>query len=373
MSHELRTPLNGILGYAQILQWEQTLTPKQRSGLRTIEHSGQHLLTLIDDILDLSKIEAGKLELRPAPLDLAPFLQGIVDMVRVRAEQKQLRFAFEAGDLPEAVVADAKQLRQVLLNLLGNAVKFTDAGEVSLRVDAAPDDGSAKLRLRFAVQDSGLGISSDDLKTLFQPFQQVGDAERQRGGTGLGLVISRELVRAMGGDIAVDSEPGRGSCFRFELELARVEPQVAASGSAERVVTGYDGVRKKVLVVDDVAENRSLLVDMLRPLGFLVFEAQDGREGVERAQAICPDVILMDNVMPVMNGLEATRRLREIPALMNVPVLAISASATQDDRDSARAAGATGFVTKPFRAAQLLALMEQHLGIRFKHRQGGTG
>jgi signal transduction histidine kinase/ActR/RegA family two-component response regulator len=373
MSHELRTPLNGILGYAQILQWEQTLTPKQRNGLATIEHSGQHLLTLIDDILDLSKIEAGKLELRPAPLDLAPFLQGIVDIVRVRAEQKKLHFVFEAGELRDTVVADAKQLRQVLLNLLGNAVKFTDAGEVSLRVDAASADGAAKVRLRFAVQDSGLGISSDDLKALFQPFQQVGDADRQRGGTGLGLVISRELVRAMGGDITVDSEPGRGSCFRFELELARVEPHATPPDPGERVVTGYDGVRKKVLVVDDVAENRSLLIDMLRPLGFLVFEAQDGREGLERAQAIGPDVILMDNVMPVMNGLEATRRLREIPALKDVPVLTISASATQDDRDQARAAGATDFVTKPFRAAQLLGLMEQHLGIRFKHREGQSG
>ncbi|HMC16130.1 MAG TPA: ATP-binding protein, partial [Albitalea sp.] len=359
MSHELRTPLNGILGYAQILRWEQNLTPKQRSGLMTIEHSGQHLLTLIDDILDLSRIEAGKLELRPAPLALMPFLQGIVDIVRVRAEQKQLGFAFSAGELPENVVADAKQLRQVLLNLLGNAVKFTDHGEVRLRVETVAA-GDAATRLRFEVHDSGPGISSTDLQTLFQPFQQVGDTERRRGGTGLGLVISRELVRAMGGDITVGSEPGRGSCFGFELELAHVELPLTMP-IEDRVAIGYDGVRKKVLVVDDVPENRSLLVDMLRPLGFLVFEAADGLQGLERAETVRPDVILMDNVMPVMSGLEATRRLREMPALKDVPVLTISASATQDDRDSARAAGATDFVTKPLRATQLLALLEQHL------------
>ncbi|GEM_PF-4745574 len=365
MSHELRTPLNGILGYAQILQWEQNLTRKHQNGLVTIEKSGQHLLALIDDILDLSKIEAGKLELHPAPLALSAFLQGIVDIGRMRAEQKELRFNFEAGALPACVLADEKQLRQVLLNLCGNAVKFTDSGEVNLRV--VPLDGPAETaRLRFEVSDSGLGISADELKTLFQPFHQVGDLRRRRGGTGLGLAISRQLVRLMGGDIEVESTSGRGSRFWFELSL----PQVAVPEAAapERVATGYDGVRKKVLVVDDVAENRMLIVDMLRPLGFLTFEASNGQEGLQRAQELMPDLILMDNVMPQMSGLESTRRLRELPAFKDVPVLAVSASATQDDRANAVAAGATDFVSKPFRATQLLALLERHLKMRFNTR-----
>jgi signal transduction histidine kinase/ActR/RegA family two-component response regulator len=365
MSHELRTPLNAILGYAQILQWEASMGNKQLAGLATIEKSGQHLLTLIDDILDLSKIEAGKRELQLAPLALGPFLRGIVDIIQVRTEQKHLVFVYESNELPASVDADEKQLRQVLLNLLGNATKFTDQGEVSLRVKLL-SGADQVARLRFEVRDSGIGIGEADMKTLFQPFRQVGDIERRRGGTGLGLAISRQLVRLMGSDIEVTSTPGQGSVFAFELRLPLAEAQ--ASLPADRIALGYDGERKKVLVVDDVAENRALLIDMLRPLGFLTFEAHNGREGVERAQALLPDLILMDNVMPVMNGLEATRLLRATPALKDVPVLAISASASQADREMAVDAGATDFVSKPFRAAQLLALFERHLGIRFHTR-----
>ena len=362
MSHELRTPLNGILGYAQILQWEHSMSEKQLAGLATIEKSGQHLLTLINDILDLSRIEAGKLELHIAPMDMTAFLHGIVDIIRVRAEQKGLHFTFEAEGVPEMVHADETQLRQVLLNLLGNSAKFTDSGQVGLTVQRLPD-GQERARLRFEVSDSGIGMNSDDMQTLFQPFQQVGDVGRRRGGTGLGLAISRQLVHLMGGEIRVTSTPGQGSRFWFELELPLAQAQPAAA--AERIVVGYDGVRKKVLVVDDIEENRMVLVDMLRPLGFLTYEAHDGREGLERAKALLPDLILMDNVMPVMNGLETTRRLRELPELKHVPVLAISASASEADRDEAVAAGATDFVTKPFRASQLLTLLELHLGIRF--------
>jgi signal transduction histidine kinase/ActR/RegA family two-component response regulator len=365
MSHELRTPLNAVLGYAQLLQWDPGLSPKQTNGLSTIEKSGQHLLTLIDDILDLAKIEAGKLELHAAPLDLSNFLQGIVDIIKVRAQQKGLRFDYSTSGLPAMVEADEKQLRQVLLNLLGNAAKFTDEGAVCLRVQGRPDEGDRVL-LRFDVEDSGLGIAADDLKTLFQPFQQVGAQERRRGGTGLGLAISRQLLRLMGSDIDVQSEPGRGSRFGFELQLPVAHAR--ATVTADRVTTGYDGERKKVLVIDDVAENRAMLIDMLRPLGFLTYEARDGREGVERAMTLRPDVILMDNVMPVMNGLEATRRLRDLPELRHVPVIAISASATRSDKDRAVEAGATDFLPKPFRATQLLALFERYLGIRFNTR-----
>jgi len=366
MSHELRTPLNAVLGYAQLLQWDASLSPKQASGLSTIEKSGQHLLTLIDDILDLAKIEAGKLELHAAPVDLGAFLQGIVDIIKVRAQQKGLRFVYEPDALPPMVELDEKQVRQVLLNLLGNATKFTDHGTVCLRVHRLLHDDAAIARLRFEVQDSGLGIGDDDLKTLFKPFQQVGDIERRRGGTGLGLAISRQLVRLMGGDIQVESEAGRGSRFWFELPLPIAHAQ--ASVTPDRIATGYEGERKKVLVIDDVAENRSVLVDMLRPLGFLTYEALDGREGLERAIELRPDLILMDNVMPVMSGLEVTRRLRDMPEFRHVPVIAISASASKADKDRAVEAGATDFLPKPFRATQLLALCERHLGIRFNTR-----
>ncbi|HEU0202685.1 MAG TPA: ATP-binding protein, partial [Burkholderiaceae bacterium] len=314
MSHELRTPLNAILGYAQLLKWDEELSEKQLNGLNTIESSGQHLLTLIDEILDLSKIEAGKAELQPVPVTLQPFLQGIVDIVRVRAEQKGLAFVFETQGLPETVSIDEKQLRQVLLNLLGNAIKFTDRGEVSLRVRAVAEgapNGRAPL-LRFEVQDSGIGIAAADLQTLFQPFQQVGDYERRRGGTGLGLAISRQLVRLVGGDIQVESQPGKGSTFSFELRAPLADAPTPVE--VDRRTIGYEGARRKVLIVDDVTENRMVLVDMLRPIGFVTIEASNGQEGIERAQSVVPDFVLMDNIMPVMDGLETTRRMRAMPA-----------------------------------------------------------
>jgi signal transduction histidine kinase/CheY-like chemotaxis protein len=374
MSHELRTPLNAVLGYAQLLQWEEGLSEKLTKGLSTIENSGQHLLTLIDEVLDLAKIEAGRVELHAAPLALEPFLHSIVEIVRVRAEQKGLHFAYEAHDLPDAVAVDEKPLRQVLLNLLGNAAKFTDRGDIAFRVLRMPQETPAALVnlapravvLRFEVRDTGIGMAEQDLQTLFQPFQQVGDLQRRRGGTGLGLAISRELVRLMKSDIHVTSTPGQGSTFWFDLKLPLAQAQADAPNQG--VTVGYEGPRKKVLVVDDVPENRSVLVEMLRPLGFETFEALDGREGLERAQELHPDLILMDNIMPVMDGLETTRRLRALPELKDIPVVAISASATKADKDKALAAGCTDFLSKPFRANELFALLERYLHLRFTTR-----
>jgi signal transduction histidine kinase/ActR/RegA family two-component response regulator len=365
MSHELRTPLNAVLGYAQILQWDAGLTPRQAKGMETIEQAGQHLLGLIDEILDLAKIEAGKIELQPTPVALAPFLDGIVNIIRVRVEGKGLVFRFEASSLPATVVVDERRLRQVLLNLLGNAAKFTDAGEVRLLVAAEPL-AEQQIALQFEVHDSGIGISPEDQAQLFQPFQQVGDQRRRRGGTGLGLVISRQLVRHMGGDIKVRSEPGRGSCFGFTLQLQVVQAQAAAGPAG--VVLGYEGPRKTVLVVDDVAQNRAVLTDMLRPLGFRVEEASDGEEGLALALAVHPDIVLMDNVMPVLDGLEAIRRLRRLAPIAGVPVISISASVGDDGERRALAAGANSFLTKPFRAEQLLAVMAEQLQIRLLMR-----
>ena len=360
MSHELRTPLNGILGYAQILRTDKTLSERQTAGLDVIRQSGEHLLTLINDILDFAKIEAGKLELAPAPISLAAFLRAIAGMVAVKAEQKGLDFISDiAPDLPSGIRADEQRLRQVLLNLLSNAVKFTDRGQVTLRVRFLPP-----ARLRFDVQDTGIGIGQEQLETIFQPFEQAGEMQRRLGGTGLGLAISRQFVRLMGSEIQVDSRVGQGSTFGFELEVPVMEPEIAAV-HLESIVTGYEGPRRKILVVDDVAENRAVVVDMLQPLGFEVAEAVNGCEGVERARILQPALILMDIFMPEMDGLEATRRLRQLPACKNVPVIAISASTSSSDEASSLAAGANAFLPKPIHVERLLTQIGAMLRIKW--------
>jgi signal transduction histidine kinase/DNA-binding response OmpR family regulator len=365
MSHELRTPLNAVLGYAQILKREKTLSTRQLAGLNTIQRSGEHLLMLVNDILDLSKIEAGKLELYPGPINLPAFLRVIADIIRLKAEEKSLSFKYlESPGLPMAVLADEKRLRQVLLNLLDNAVKFTDRGQVSFEVQSLRGSDSHAI-LQFEVIDTGIGISETQLGTLFRPFEQVGAVDRRLAGTGLGLAISRQLVRMMGGDILVDSKVGEGSRFRFELST----PSIADLPTVplERNITGYQGTRRKVLIVDDVLGNRLMLVDLLAPLGFDIHEAVNGEDGVEQAQTVWPDLILMDRMMPVMDGLEAIRRIRKIPNLQQVPIFVISASTRQEDRTESLAAGATYFIGKPIQEAHLLSEIGQHLALTWTY------
>ena len=362
MSHELRTPLNAILGYAQILKRDKKLDERQASGLNTIQQSGEHLLTLITDLLDLSKIEAGKFDLYNSTVDLAPFLQVIADIIRVKAEQKGLLFSYRtAFDLPHAVEVDEKRLRQVLLNLLGNAVKFTDAGEVDFRVSGVSAEGG-KTRLCFEVHDTGVGMQQDQLETIFQPFEQVGDVRHRFGGTGLGLSISRQLVRLMGSDIRVSSQFGKGSVFSFELTVTRVNAEIAAR-PVRRRLSGYQGPVKKILIVDDVPANRAMLSDLLSGLGFVILEAADGQLGLEQAQVAWPDLILMDVMMPVMDGLEATRRIRRNPDLLQVPIIAVSASARINDLEGSIAAGANAFMTKPIDQEELLRQIGDYLGL----------
>ena len=368
MSHELRTPLNGILGYAQILQHDKTLGERQLAGVNVIRQSGDHLLTLINDILNFAKIEAGKQELNPTDIQLADFLYVIARIINVKAEQKGLDFISDiAPDLPHGIRADERLLRQVLLNLLANAVKFTDYGQVILRVRWLPP-----ARLRFEVRDTGIGISENQLKTLFQPFEQAGEMQRRLGGTGLGLAISRQIVRLMGSEIEVDSRVGQGSTFWFELEVPVLEVERMAV-PLESVVTGYEGPRKKVLVVDDVAENRAMVVDMLGSLGFEMAEAANGCDGVEKAQILQPELILMDRAMPEMNGLEATRRLRQLPAFKDVPILAISASTSGDDEANSLQAGANAFLPKPIDLGRLLTQIAALLKLTWTYELSQTG
>jgi len=364
MSHELRTPLNAILGYAQILKMNPGLNNRQLSGLSTIQNSGEHLLTLIEDILDLSKIEAGKVELLRDAVDLRVFLRVIGDIIRVKAEEKNLLFSCEtAPDLPRIVQVDQKRLRQVLLNLLGNAVKYTDRGRVLLRVSKVGGDPS-QVRLRFDVQDTGIGISRDDVERIFEPFEQVGDLAHQVGGTGLGLTISRQLVRLMGGEIGVGSQPGAGSLFWFELALPLLEFGVAAL-PAKGVVTGYDAPVRRVLIVDDVASNRQMLDDLLGALGFEVCQAGDGRQALDLLHEARVDLVLMDMVMPGMGGLEATRRIRENPAWRDLPIVAVSANVSDVDESECLAAGANVFLAKPIVTDQLLEAIGEQLGLRW--------
>ena len=362
MSHELRTPLNAILGYAQSLTMDRQVAGRQLAGLHTIEQSGQHLLQMIDSILDLARIEANQSELYPEAVELSAFLHGIVDIMRVRAEQRGLSLVYDAPQRAYTVRVDAQRLRQVLLNLLGNAVRFTDQGEVLLRVHARLE-GEHALRVSFAVQDTGIGIAQGDIGKLFQPFQQLGESERRRGGTGLGLAISWQLVRLMSGHIEVQSELGRGSLFSFELVVEVATPK-AARPLSDVFVVGYEGSRKAVLVVDDNAESRTMLVNLLGPLGFHVEEASNGQQGIERALAMRPDAVLIDCVMPLIDGLEATRRMRE-EGLRHTPIIMVSASAARADEERADAAGTTAFLPKPIRLPSLFALLEQHLKIRF--------
>jgi PAS domain S-box-containing protein len=359
MSHELRTPLNAMMGFAQILQRDKSLPERAGKAVRIIEESGQHLLRLINDILDLARIDAGKLELSNTEIHLRSFLQIVCDTIQVRAEDKGLQFVFVAApDLPDTVFVDEKRLRQVLLNLLSNAVKFSDSGQVVLRVtrEKPADEATAAadtVRLRFAVEDQGIGMSEREQARAFQPFEQVADARRREGGAGLGLAISRQLVHLMGGEIRVQSRLGEGSVFSFELDVLVTETPAAAVTGTQMPV-GYLGERRRILIADDVPENRAVLVAMLSALDFRVIEVTNGWETLKEVTRVAPDLAIVDLAMPIMDGWETIRRLRQMPEGSKLPVIATSASATADIEASSRAAGANTFVGKPIQEAVLL-------------------
>ena len=368
MSHELRTPLNAVLGYAQILKRDKSLTPPQQTGVSTIQQGGQHLLALINDVLDLSRVEAGKMEFHPKPVRLGELLTVVADIMRVRVEQKHLHFELElVAGLPVAISVDETRLRQVLLNLLGNALKFTDRGSVRLRVaPLPPDEGAATdiASLRFEVLDSGIGIAADQIEAIFRPFEQVGEASRRAGGTGLGLAISRQLVQAMGGELKVESTPGKGSRFWFDVPMTVVaEPGARMIGP--RFATGYLGPRKTILVVDDVATNRALLRDLLGALGFSTLEAESGRAALHQVAVAAPDLVLLDMVMPDMDGIETMRRLRMEARDPRTPVLMISASSTPEEEERSLEVGADAFLAKPVNEHDLLREIGAHLKLEW--------
>ncbi len=368
MNHELRTPLNGILGYAQILQRDPETANKHRQGLGTIHHCASHLLTLINDILDFSKLEVQKMELYPQDFHLANFLTATVDICHIKAEQKGVFLDYQPDEqLPIAVHADDKRLRQVLLNLLSNAVKFTDEGGVTFRVEVLERGANPNQnwRIRFQVEDSGIGIPSDKLAKIFLPFEQAGNAE----GTGLGLAISRQIVLMMGGDIQVKSGLGEGSTFWFEVELATATEWTAQAELSSSRITGYQGDRLTIVVVDDNLANRDVAINMLEPLGFRVIGAEDGKQGLEKISQIQPDLVITDIMMPVMDGLEMTRHLRQLPDFAIIPIIASSAHISGIDRQSIIDAGCTGLLPKPFDFADLLKVLQQNLAIEWIEEQ----
>ena len=367
MSHELRTPLNGILGFSQILKRDSNLSEKQRSGVEVIQNCGNHLLTLINDILDLSKIEAQKLELNPIDFNLSDSLQQIVHVIKVRAEQKGLAFVCEkSNDLPPVVRGDEKYLRQVLLNLLTNAVKFTETGGVTLKVYPSENRGQDRA-VYFVVQDTGKGIPEKDLEEIFLPFRQVAEHTRKEEGTGLGLAITKQLITLMGGEIQVRSTVGEGSTFSFSVKLSPVEGAVPTPIQRQQTIVGFKGSKKNILVVDDKSENRAVISGLLAPLGFDVQEAADGQECLAKAKETRPDLIIMDLLMPDMDGLEATRRIKQLLDLKDVPVIASSASVFEFNQQNAKAAGCSDFLPKPVQADTLFEELRIHLNLEWEY------
>ena len=382
-SHELRNPLNGILGYAQLLQCDITATPKQQSAINIIYQCGLHLLTLINDLLDIAKIEAQKMELISTEFYFPTFLSNIQQIFRLRAEQKQLSFVYQPNSkLPTAICADEKRLRQVLSNLLSNAIKFTETGSVTFKIEVLGHGESHMenieestqfpiansqlpiTKLRFQIEDTGIGMTPEQLSKIFLPFERVGDSACKVEGIGLGLAITKNLVSLIGGELAVESTLGKGSIFRLDVDLPLASTEIASASvnSLERIV-GFQGETRKILVVDDAFANRSVITSLLEPIGFEVSEAVNGQEGIEKAIQLKPDLIITNLMMPVMDGFEMTQCLRRLPECQYTPMIASSASVSESNQQKSREAGCNDFISKPIQSEELLEKIQNHLGV----------
>jgi two-component system sensor histidine kinase/response regulator len=414
MSHELRTPLNAILGFAQLMERDPVLTPRQRTSLATINRSGEHLLDLINDVLEMSKIEAGRIVLNPTPFDLYWLLQTLREMFQIRAEAKQLSLQFEReANLPQWICTDEGKLRQVLTNLLSNAVKFTQQGGVVLRVGVRQEAGVrsqesgvrsgaieggdssdgevasldvlsaeitlssiAPIHLYFEVEDTGRGIAPEEMDQLFQPFVQTASGAHAREGTGLGLTISRQFVRLMGGDIWVTSEVGQGSIFGCEVLVEGADPAAVVPPQLRRRVMHLAPEQPiyRVLIVDDRAENRELIAQLLDTVGFVTRTANDGEAAIVQWQTWHPHLIWMDMRMPVMDGYEATRQIRRAQTTRSglqptSKIIALTASAFEEQRTNILAAGCDDWVAKPFKEHEIFEKMAEHLGVQYLYAE----
>ena len=380
MSHELRTPLNAILGFTQLMHRDSSLTPQQQENLGIISRSGEHLLSLINDVLDMSKIEAGSIALNENDFDLYSMLDAIEEMFQLKAESQGLELLFElTPQVPQYVRTDERKLRQVLINLLGNAIKFTQKGGVTLRVGAGCGESTTYEQfnpktlhpkphtLLFEVKDTGSGIAPNEMESLFEPFVQTETGRKSQQGTGLGLPISRKFVQLMGGDIEVNSVLGRGTSFKFDLQVKLANAaQIQTQKQTHRVKSLEPGQPEyRILVVDDRPANRLLLTKLLTPIGFQVREAENGLDAIAIWESWEPHLIWMDMRMPVMNGYEATRRIKSHVKGQATAILALTASTFESERAIVLSAGCDDFVRKPFQEDVLFEKMAQYLGVRY--------
>ncbi|WP_229213538.1 ATP-binding protein [Duganella sp. BJB488] len=367
MSHELRTPLNSVIGFSRLMADSKNMLPEEKRNLAIIHRSGQHLLTLINDILELSKIEAGRASLQTEVVGLHDMLQEVMDMVSMRAGQTGVELELDAAGLPAGARVDGTKLRQVLLNLMSNAVKFTGQGKVTLRVRGAMRNAPHGCELEFAVIDTGPGISPADQARIFEPFIQA-DGPGAHEGTGLGLTISREFVQLMGGDLTVQSAPGAGATFRFAItvQVADSAPVIGEDDEVAALAPPQRG--RRILVADDNADGCALLENLLQPLGFEVAVVGDGAQALAMVDVWRPDLVFMDWRMPALDGLSATRQIRANAAGPQPRVVMLTASAYAEEREEALAAGADEFMRKPVEQEQLYAVLEQQLGLQFMRR-----
>jgi predicted ATPase/signal transduction histidine kinase/DNA-binding NarL/FixJ family response regulator len=375
MSHELRTPLNGILGYAQILQRSPEISASDRQSAKIINDCGSHLLTLINDILDLSKIEAKKMELHLAPFHLPSFLTGVVQMCRIKAQQKELAFCYLADEaLPKMVVGDEQRLRQILVNLLGNAVKFTNAGNVTFQATAitretTSDMGHPTTTIRFEIQDTGMGIPPEKIDNIFQPFEQVTPDNRQIQGTGLGLPLSQKLAQLMDSHIQVRSTPGYGSTFWLDVVLPVGEESTQQTKPSDRFdshsIVGYRGKKRRILVVDDCWENRAVFANFLQPLGFEIVEATYPSAIWRKSRELPPDLAITDTSVFPENEADWLQQLRQAPELAKIPIIVSSANVFPSHRERFQKAGSDDFLPKPVDFAELLQKLAFHLQLQW--------
>ncbi|MEO3706832.1 CHASE2 domain-containing protein [Trichormus azollae] len=382
MSHELRTPLNGILGFAQVLEVSPTMEQKDREGVNIIYQCGSHLLLLINDILDLSKIEARKLELVATNVHLPSFLHGVSEICSIRAQQKGIAFHVSISDrLPVVIQVDEKRLRQVLINLLGNAIKFTDDGSVTFKADLIEPEfqqmtnETTQIRyqkIRFQIEDTGIGMSSDQLEKIFLAFEQVGEVGRKSEGTGLGLAISQRIAELMGSPIQVHSQLGKGSLFWLDLTVpvpVSHDWQTSSYAPTHQKVIGIRGSTPQILIIDDDGNHRSILNCLLQNIGCQILEASDGKQGLQMVKEYHPDVILLDLAMPNMDGLELMVHLQENPQTSSIPIIVSTASVFEENRQQSLQAGATAFLPKPLQIDELFNVLQSLLKVEWIYAQ----
>jgi PAS domain S-box-containing protein len=371
MSHEIRTPMNAILGFSRLMLRDPTLSAGAKGDLNVINRSGEHLLALINSILDMSKIEAGQTRLNPATFDLFGLVDDMAAMFRTRAEAKGLEFDLLRTDGCErSVVADEGKIRQVLINLLGNAVKFTERGWIKLRM-ATGQRNDNPLWLSAEIEDTGAGIAPEEQNKLFRAFAQTESGQRLQVGTGLGLAISREYARLMGGDITVTSQVGQGTTFCFEIPIERGDPNAVARQPVRRRVIGLQNVQEapRVLIVDDERNNREWLNKLLTLVGFSVREADNGEAAIRIWEEWRPQLVLMDLRMPVMDGIKATRRIRAHPAGEQTQIIVLTASAMDEDRRVVMESGVDDYLSKPCKEDDLLEKIQTHLGLEYRYAE----